>query len=254
MPADIRSLADTILRNPVTVQIGKIAPVHTVTHAIYPVSNDLKKELFFALLDRTATGRVLVFTRTKHRAKSLAIALEKRGSRVAALQGNLSQNRRQEAITGFRNGKYDILVATDIAARGIDVSEVTHVINFDMPDTADAYTHRIGRTGRAERSGDAFTIVVPEDKAVLREIEKVLGAPIERRQVPDFNYGAFVPERELGADRRDHRPAPGKEPQRAPAAKNQQAIRNRFVRRPGAKSSNHAFRSKSPLRYEPSGK
>jgi ATP-dependent RNA helicase RhlE len=194
MPKEIRDLADTILKNPQTVQVGIIAPAETVSHALYPVPGDLKKTLLFAILDQTATGRVLIFTRTKHRAKSLATQLQKRNYRVAALQGNMSQNRRQDSINGFRSGKYDMLVATDIAARGIDVSEVTHVINFDMPDTVDAYTHRIGRTGRALLTGDAFTLAVSEDEPILRSIEKTLGAPIERRSLADFDYGVFVPE------------------------------------------------------------
>jgi ATP-dependent RNA helicase RhlE len=194
MPDDIRLLADNILNDPETVQIGQIAPAHTVSHSLYPVPGELKKKFFFALLDGTASGRVLVFTRTKHRARSLALALEKRGMKVSALQGNMTQNRRQAAINGFRNGKYDILVATDIAARGIDVSEVTHVINYDMPDTVDAYTHRIGRTGRALRSGDAFTIAVQENGPMLKDIERTLGSRIQRRSLPGFDYGVFVPE------------------------------------------------------------
>ncbi|MFH1941030.1 MAG: DEAD/DEAH box helicase [bacterium] len=197
MPDEIRSLADTILKNPKTVQIGMIAPVETVSHALYPVPGELKKSLLFAILKQTATGRVLIFTRTKHRAKTLAQLLLKRDYRVSALQGNMSQNRRQDAINGFRSDKYDILVATDIAARGIDVTEITHVINFDMPDTVDAYTNRIGRTGRALQTGDAFTLVVKEDEPMLRSIEKVLGAPIERKRLADFDYGNVVPENQF---------------------------------------------------------
>ncbi len=193
MPKDIRELADTILDNPVTVQIGMIAPAETVSHALYPVSNGLKKSLLFEMLNKTATGRVLIFTRTKRRARFLAQDLEKRKYRVSALQGNMSQNKRQAAINGFRNGKFDILVATDIAARGIDVSEISHVINYDMPDTVDAYTHRIGRTGRAENNGEAFTFASQEDASMIRDIQKVLGTQIEQRSLPDFNYGGFEP-------------------------------------------------------------
>jgi len=194
MPEDIRNLADDILKDPVTVQIGKIAPAKTVSHALYPVPDNLKKNLLLAMLQQTPTGRVLIFTRTKYRARNLARDLEKRGYRVAALQGNMSQNQRQNAINGFRNGKYDILAATDVAARGIDVSEISHVINFDIPDTVDAYTHRIGRTGRAHQSGEAFTFAGHADEQLIRDIEKVLGTQIERRRLPDFNYGSFVPE------------------------------------------------------------
>jgi ATP-dependent RNA helicase RhlE len=205
MADDIRKLSSEILDKPEAIQIGRIEPVRTVTHALFPVPADLRKAFFFALLDRTASERVLVFTRTKHRAKSLALALGKRGYRVASLQGNLSQNRRQDAIDGFRGGKYDVLVATDIASRGIDVEDVTHVINYDMPDTVDAYTHRIGRTGRAHKSGDAFTIAVAEDADLVRRIERTLGSRIERKSLPGFNYGEFVPEAQFSKSATDRR-------------------------------------------------
>ena len=198
MPEDIRVLADRILGDPETVQIGTIAPAQTVSHALYPVPEDRRKELLVAMLRRTATGRVLIFTRTKHRAQSLALYMKKQGYRAAALQGNMSQNQRQQAIDGFRSGKIDILVATDIAARGIDVSRISHVINFDMPNSVDAYTHRIGRTGRAERSGEAFTLAVRGDGLLVRQIEKTLGTALERRRLPDFDYGGgFDPERQF---------------------------------------------------------
>ncbi len=194
MPKDIRKLADSILINPITVQIGKIAPAITVSHALYPVPANLKKSLLLAMLKQTPTDRVLIFTRTKYRARNLARDLEKRGYRAAALQGNMSQNQRQKAIDGFRNKRYDILAATDVAARGIDVSEISHVINFDIPNTVDAYTHRIGRTGRAHRSGEAYTFAGQEDAQMIRGIEKLLGTQLERRRLPNFNYGGFVPE------------------------------------------------------------
>jgi ATP-dependent RNA helicase RhlE len=201
MPREIRDLAGSILKNPVTVQIGVIAPVETVSHALYPVSQGLKKQLLLATLDQTATGRVLIFTRTKYRARNLARDLEKRRYRVSALQGNMSQNRRQQALDGFRDGRYDILVATDIASRGIDVSDISHVINFDMPDTVDAYTHRIGRTGRAHQTGEAFTFMAPGDEPLVREIEKVLGKQIERRRLPGFNYDGLGSESRSRAKR-----------------------------------------------------
>lgn len=201
MPAEIRELADDILHDPVTVQIGLLAPVKTVSHALYPVPESLKKELLYATLEQTPTGRVLIFTRTKYRARNLARDLAKRSYHVAALQGNMSQNQRQAALNGFRDGKYDILVATDVAARGIDVLEITHVINFDMPDTVDAYTHRIGRTGRAELTGEAFTFAVQADEPMVREIEKALGTRIERRWLAGFDYGRFAPERAFQAER-----------------------------------------------------
>ncbi len=200
MPPDIRRLADSILDDPVTVQIGMIAPAKTVSHALYPVTNNLRKTMLLALLRQEATGRVLIFTRTKRRARFLARDLEQEGYNAAALQGNMSQNKRQKAINGFRNGKYDILVATDVASRGIDVADISHVINFDMPDTVDAYTHRIGRTGRTEKSGEAFTLATPEDALQVRAIEKILDKPIERRRLPDFNYGDFRPESQFQAN------------------------------------------------------
>lgn len=196
MPDDIRTLAREILDNPVTVQVDMTAPAKTVSHALYPITNGLKKRLLLEILAKTPTGRVLVFTRTKRRARNLARDLEKEKYRVAALQGNMTQNRRQQAMNGFRDGKYDILVATDIAARGIDVAEISHVINFDMPDTVDAYTHRIGRTGRAEETGEAYTFVTADDEALVRAVERVLGEPIERRRQPDFDYSGFVPEKQ----------------------------------------------------------
>lgn len=197
MPPDIRRLADATLKNPATVQIGEIAPAKTVSHAIYPVPDKLKKQLLLSLLEQTATGRVLIFTRTKYRARNLARDLVKKGYRAAALQGNMTQNQRQRAIAGFRGGKYDMLAATDVAARGIDVSDISHVINFDVPDTVDAYTHRIGRTGRAHQEGEAFSLAGEGDAEMIRNIEKLLDARIERRRLPGFDYGEFAPEKQF---------------------------------------------------------
>ena len=208
MPDEIRQLADGILRDPVTVQIGVIAPPKSISHALYPVSSGLKKELLLAMLERRASGRALIFTRTKHRARSLARDLDKQGYRVEALQGNMTQNRRQGAIDGFRGNKYDILVATDVASRGIDVAGIAHVINYDVPDTADAYTHRVGRTGRVDQTGEALTLAEPDDEVMVRQIERVLGEPIERRRLADFNYGAFNPDASRKANG-NGRAAPG---------------------------------------------
>jgi ATP-dependent RNA helicase RhlE len=194
MPDEIRKLADGILHDPVTVQIGVIAPPKSISHAVYPVSSALKKQLLLAVLKRRAGGRALIFTRTKHRARSLAKDLGKQGYRVEALQGNMTQNRRQAAIDGFRGNTYDILVATDVASRGIDVAGIAHVINYDVPDTPDAYTHRVGRTGRVDQTGEALTLAQPEDEPIVRQIEGVLGQPIERRRLEQFNYGDFNPE------------------------------------------------------------
>ena len=239
MPEDIGKLAANILHNHTTVQVDRIAPARTVSHALYPVPDDLKKDLLLALLEQTPTGRALVFTRTKHRTRRLALDLAKHRYRVSSLQGNLSQNRRQQAMDGFRDGKIDILVATDIAAHGIDVPEVSHVINFDMPDTVDAYTHRIGRTGRALQTGEAFTLAVPSDETMVREVEKVLNARIERRRLPGFGYGDFNPEaqfpqrrpaqtqrdgRRSGKNSGSHSPTTGQDTRRAgPASRNSSA-------------------------------
>lgn len=193
MPDEVRELADTILREPLTVQIGLLAPAKTVSHALYPVTQNLKQKLLLALLERTARERVLVFTRTKRRARFLARDLALSGYNASALQGNMSQNKRQAALDAFRSGDVDILVATDIAARGLDVADISHVINFDMPDTVDAYTHRIGRTGRAEETGEAYTFAAPDDAALVRDIERTLRKPLERRTLPGFDYGDFNP-------------------------------------------------------------
>jgi ATP-dependent RNA helicase RhlE len=188
MPDDIRRLAAGMLHDAVTVHINHTKPVATISHVLYPVEQHLKTALLKELLKHTKTDSVLVFTRTKHRAQRLAEQLGHSGFSTACLQGNLSQNQRQQAIEGFRNGNYKILVATDIAARGIDVSAITHVINYDMPDTADAYTHRIGRTGRVSRSGEAFTFVTSEDTSMAYTIECILGAALEHKTMPGFDY------------------------------------------------------------------
>ena len=190
MPSQIRRLADDILKNRVRVQVGHEAPADTVSHAFYPVARHLKAAFLLKLLGHTSTDSVLVFTRTKHRAKQLGEKLAKAGYRSTSLQGNLSQARRRDAMNGFKSGKYQVLVATDIAARGIDVSNVSHVINYDMPSTPEAYIHRIGRTGRAERSGEAFSLITDEDKQMVKAIHRAIGMPVEQRTMADFNYNA----------------------------------------------------------------
>ncbi|MBC8077670.1 MAG: DEAD/DEAH box helicase, partial [Chloroflexales bacterium] len=193
MPTEIKSLATNTTQRAATIQIGTVVPASTVAHAIYPVAQHLKTALLLELLTRTDTGSVLVFTRTKHRASRLAEQLARSGYKVAALHSNKSQNQRQAALDGFRDGSFHVLVATDIAARGIDVARVSHVITYDSPDTTDAYIHRIGRTGRAERSGDAFTMTTDEDVPTVRAIERVLGQPLERRTLDGFDYSAPAP-------------------------------------------------------------
>jgi ATP-dependent RNA helicase RhlE len=183
MPPEIRSLANEFLHSPVTIELGITRPIDTVGHALYPVEQTEKVELLLALLRQSDSGKVLVFTRTKHRAKKLADQLLKAGLPATSLQGNLSQNRRQEAMDHFRSGRVKVLVATDIAARGIDVSRISHVINYDMPDTAIAYTHRIGRTGRMDRRGTALSLATQDDLPMVRTIERLLGHSLERRNL-----------------------------------------------------------------------
>jgi len=195
MPPEIHGLAGDILHHPTTVRVGSPAPADTVSHALYPVAQHLKTALLLNLLGNTSTRSVLIFTRTKHRAKSLGKKLVDAGYRSASLQGNLSQARRQAALDGFRDGTFQILVATDIAARGIDVTRISHVINYDIPSTPEAYIHRIGRTGRATCSGEAFTLVTREDKDMVRAINRMIGSDIEQRILSTFDYESPFPNR-----------------------------------------------------------
>jgi ATP-dependent RNA helicase RhlE len=206
MPDDIRRLVQEILHNPVTVQIGRTLPATTVSHALYPVEQHLKTALLKELLRKTDTESVLVFTRTKHRAERVAQQLKSGGCRATSLQGNLSQYQRQAALDGFRTGSFKVLVATDIAARGIDVLDISHVINYDMPDSTDAYIHRIGRTGRVGKNGDAFTFVTAEDTAMVHSLEHLLDAPLEHRTIEGFDYTRPVPEGNFNRSPRRSRP------------------------------------------------
>ena len=208
MPDDILHLAQEVLKAPVTVQVDSSGPASSVSHMLYPVGQHLKTPLLLELLRHTDTESVLIFTRTKHRAKRLGEQLEKAGYRAASLQGNLSQARRQAVMHGFRNGTFQILVATDVAARGIDVTQISHVINYDMPDTADAYTHRIGRTGRNTKTGDAFTLITTEDEDMVRSIERVLRAKVKRCTLSGFDYKKAAPSRDTEFAR------PARQPQR----------------------------------------
>jgi len=216
MPSDIRNLAKDILNNPTEVQIGVLAPANTVAHSLYPVTENLKSQLFFRLIELTATGQVIVFTRTKHRTKRLFAELDKKKYNAAALQGNMSQNKRTQAIDGFRRGKFDFLVATDIASRGIDIPEISHVINYDMPNTVDAYIHRIGRTGRAENLGEAITLSIPEDASMITRIERILKSQIERKTIADFDYGtSFDPNRRSAPSRNSNPQSSRNNPRRS---------------------------------------
>ena len=197
MPNEIHCLAKDILMDPITIKAGETAPAETVSHAHYPVAQHLKTAFLLKLLGHINSQSVLVFTRTKHRAKRLGEQLARAGFRSTSLQGNLSQGRRQAALDGFRNGRFQVLVATDIAARGIDICQISHVINYDMPNTPDAYIHRIGRTGRADQNGDAFTLITRDDNQMVNAIDRVIGSKVERRTLTDFDYNAPAPKKRM---------------------------------------------------------
>jgi ATP-dependent RNA helicase RhlE len=206
-PPEIEQLASRTLHNPKRIAIGLSRPARTVSHALYPVQKHLKTALLLELLKRTDTDSVLIFTRTKHRAEKLSKQIHRAGFRATSLHSNRTQGQRQTALTGFKSGHYQVMVATDIAARGLDVEHISHVINYDMPATADDYIHRIGRTGRAEHSGDAFTLVTPDDKDMIRALERIMGKPLPRETLEGFNYDAPMPEPYTPTAR----PAPGRD-------------------------------------------
>jgi ATP-dependent RNA helicase RhlE len=193
MPPPIRELTREMLKNPVTINLDRqAAPAVGITQAVYPVPQELKSALFKALLDRGEMREALVFTRTKHRADRLQKYLAKHGVSAERIHGNRSQAQRTAALAGFKDGKYRVLVATDIAARGIDVEALGHVVNFDVPVVPEDYIHRVGRTARAEATGDAFTFVAPDEEGDLRAIERAIGKRLPRVTVPDFDYKARV--------------------------------------------------------------
>jgi ATP-dependent RNA helicase RhlE len=194
-PLEIEQLAAQTLKQPQRIAMGLSRPAHTVAHALYPVPAHLKSALLLKILKQTATESVLIFTRTRYRAQKLAHQIERAGYKVTSLHSDRTQGQRQAALKGFKEGRHLIMVATDIAARGLDVESISHVINFDMPDTADAYIHRIGRTGRAERTGDAFTLVTPEDNDMIRTLDRIMGQPIPRKTFDDFDYTVAAPPR-----------------------------------------------------------
>jgi superfamily II DNA/RNA helicase len=197
MPAEIRHLAEDILNNPVTVQINHTQAVTTISHVLFQVTKENKTAMLKSIMAQEETKTTLIFTKTKHKAKSLALHLEKYGHSATSLQGNLSQQKRQQALDGFKNGTFKVLVATDIAARGIDVSGISHVINYDVPDTVEAYTHRTGRTGRATRTGEALTLASSEDVHMILSIERTLGKKMIRKNVTGFVADAHEHEEPL---------------------------------------------------------
>jgi ATP-dependent RNA helicase RhlE len=198
IPPEIEEVARFALRNPARVEIGIARTVNkSVTHAFYPVPMGLKFDLLVALLEKTDFQSCLVFSRTKHGADKIARKLKAANHSVAVLHANRSQSQRVEALEGFKSGKYEVMVATDIAARGIDVAGVSHVINYDIPANPEDYVHRIGRTGRAAAIGDAFTLTTPDQLGEIRDIERFIGQKVPQLKLEGFNYGA-VPRAPMG--------------------------------------------------------
>jgi ATP-dependent RNA helicase RhlE len=189
MPSAIASLAHEMLKQPVTINLErKSAPAVGITQAVYPVARELKSSLLVELLKRDIVSEAIVFTRTKHRANRLADFLERAGVGAARIHGNRSQGQRTQALEGFKAGRHRVLVATDIVARGIDIEDLSHVINFDVPADPDAYIHRVGRTARADATGDAFTFVSPDESSDLAAIERAIGKSLPRVTLPGFDY------------------------------------------------------------------
>jgi ATP-dependent RNA helicase RhlE len=196
LPPPIATLARELLRQPVAVQAERRAtPATGITHTVYPVAESLKSRLLLALLREPGTRSVLAFTRTKHRANRLADFLERHGVRAARIHGNRSQAQRTQALAGFKDGRFQVLVATDIAARGIDIDGLSHVVNFDVPPLAEDYVHRVGRTARAGAVGDALTLVSPAEEPDLAAIGRTVAVPLQRATLPGFDYAARATER-----------------------------------------------------------
>jgi ATP-dependent RNA helicase RhlE len=193
MPPEVEALARKYLRKPIVVQVGRRSgAANTVTHAVYPVPRDRKSSLLAQLLRESNLDSVLVFTRTKHGADRVVRHLEREKISSTAMHADKTQPQRTRALEDFKNGKVRVLVATDIAQRGLDISGITHVINYDVPQQAEDYVHRIGRTGRAAKEGDAFTFMAPDEIAMVKSIERVIGQPIPRISVPGFDFGTVA--------------------------------------------------------------
>lgn len=223
-PAEVELLASQSFTNPQPISMDISKPAVTVTHALYPVPSHLKSALLLKLLKQIDIDSVLVFTRTKHRADKVARQIAHAGHRVTSLHDNRTQGQRERALHGFKTGHFHIMVATDIAARFLEMEDITHVINYDMPATADAYMHRIGRKGHAQRTGDAFTLVTPEDNDMIRALELILGGPIKRETLADFDYSLPAPPR-FGHERREGNRLPSSD--QHSYAKNRLASRRR---------------------------
>ncbi|MST95107.1 MAG: DEAD/DEAH box helicase [Pedosphaera sp.] len=189
IPPQIETLIQWAMKSPETIEIGaRRTPAETVKHVVYPVAEDQKSDLLRALLDHIKYDSVIIFCRTKHRADRIAALLKKNNHSVAVLHSNRTQREREQALKGFRDGLYEVLVATDIAARGLDIADVSHVVNYDVPQHPEDYIHRIGRTGRAQAAGDAFTLMVAEDGTHMAAIERFINQKIERVKLEGFNY------------------------------------------------------------------
>ncbi|HWD19059.1 MAG TPA: DEAD/DEAH box helicase, partial [Verrucomicrobiae bacterium] len=189
VPPQIETLIQWAMREPETIEIGaRRTPAETVDHVIYPVAEAQKSDLLLKLLDKSNYDSVIVFCRTKHRADQIASLLKRNQHSVAVLHSNRTQREREDALLGFRNGRYEALVATDIASRGLDIADVSHVINFDVPQHPEDYIHRIGRTGRAEASGDALTIMTAADMTHVFAIERFISKKIPRVRLENFDY------------------------------------------------------------------
>ncbi|MEI6232143.1 MAG: DEAD/DEAH box helicase [Planctomycetota bacterium] len=199
MPTEIENLVKWAMKTPKVIEIGhRRSPADSITHALYPVNGDQKSKLLLALMEKLNFDSMLVFTRTKHRADRIAKLLKENGHAVAALHSNRTQRERERALKGFRDGLYDVLVATDIAARGLDVDTITHVVNYDIPQHPEDYVHRIGRTGRAANQGDALSLFGSEDMKYVAAIERFIGKPIERKKLDGFEYFNAPVERARG--------------------------------------------------------
>ncbi|MEP7013976.1 MAG: DEAD/DEAH box helicase [Verrucomicrobiota bacterium] len=205
LPPEIERLASWVLHEPELVEIGiRRSPAETVTHAVYPVAAEQKFDLLMALLEKTNFDSALIFSRTKHGADRIAHQLKQGKHSVAVLHSNRTQRERIEALEGFKSGKYEVMVATDIAARGLDIAGVSHVINYDVPEHPEDYVHRIGRTGRAQNVGDAFTLMNGQEVAALQAIERFIGRKIPRLKLENFSYlytVLFEPESATGGKR-----------------------------------------------------
>jgi len=210
MPPAIQTFAEWCLKDPVEVEIARRAVASTVTHAFYPVSMTQRDELLLALLKETDFQSVMIFTRTRKEADSVAGLLRQKGhEKVAVMHSDIRQTDRMKALKGFKEGLFEVLVATDVAARGIDISNVTHVINYRVPENAEDYVHRIGRTGRAEQEGDAFTLLTADELDFAESVERFIEKKIARRKLPDFDYSytALLDDKPSKPIRRPRRPS-----------------------------------------------